>query len=501
LKRKKKRGIFLKPKIFYLITSQMEFPMTKLFSIFIVSAVIIFGFSNRADAVYSCGGVEDTCTCGANNPYPCCDNGGNCTWYSWHSACCNWGMALPGWGNANTWAQYATANPNFEVLPDPVIGSIACRTLGTYGHVAFVVGISGSEISVEEQNCCTTCAGGMRTWTYESSYFDAGFIIPMGGVTPPACSIEIDGTDVIIDDQDDCFERHGEWWWDESTGNENHAFYTYATDESLPDSWGSWRFNVTVAGNYEISVMIPDSENELAQETTYTVSHINGETQVSINQATNESQWVTVGQFWLEEGTNQYIKLSDNTGESYDLRRVVMFDAVALSPVTQCEDECTILDEIVCEGANGFRTCGDYDGDDCLEWSSTDFCGTGQVCSDGLCQTGTEQCEDECTIEGSFSCATTTSIRSCGQFNTDSCLEFSETTECQVGEVCSNGICTDSTDGGVDEDGGVKNDPTNSGCSCKNGGTTHSNQSLPFIILLFLTTVIFRKTKSIISNR
>jgi hypothetical protein len=66
-----------------------------------------------ASAIYQCGDQKDDCTCGTSNPYPCCDNGGNCTWWAWEAACCNWQIALPGWGDANQWAGNATANPKF----------------------------------------------------------------------------------------------------------------------------------------------------------------------------------------------------------------------------------------------------------------------------------------------------------------------------------------------------------------------------------------------------
>lgn len=129
-----------------------------------------------AFAVPVCGDTSDTCQCGANNPYPCCDNGGNCTWYAWHSACCTWGVGLPGWGNANTWAQYASANGNYRVLSSPVVNAISCRAAGTYGHVAFVTGLNGGgNITVREQNCWGNY--GARTASYAASYFTGGFIV------------------------------------------------------------------------------------------------------------------------------------------------------------------------------------------------------------------------------------------------------------------------------------------------------------------------------------
>jgi hypothetical protein len=140
--------------------------------------------TSPAYAVYSCGGVNDTCKCGGNNPYPCCDNGGNCTWFAWHSACCNWGVALPGWGNANTWASYASGNGNFQV-GGPQVGAIATSTKGQYGHVAYVVGVGNGTVTVQEENCCGTCKGGAGTKTYSASYFNSGYVIKKP--TGPVC--------------------------------------------------------------------------------------------------------------------------------------------------------------------------------------------------------------------------------------------------------------------------------------------------------------------------
>ena len=134
-----------------------------------------------AAAVYQCGDQTDDCHCGDYDPYPCCDNGGNCTWWAWEAACCNWAVALPGWGNANQWRGNALSDPDYDVLDYPVVGSIANRISGTYGHVAWVVGINGLELTVTEENCCTGCNYGLRTYTYSDwHHFDGGFIIRNG---------------------------------------------------------------------------------------------------------------------------------------------------------------------------------------------------------------------------------------------------------------------------------------------------------------------------------
>jgi hypothetical protein len=149
----------------------------------IVVAVVLLA-AGPAGADYQCGDQKDDCTCGKPNPYPCCNNGGNCTWWAWEDACCTWGIALPGWGNANQWAGNAKANAGFEVKSAPVVHSIGVRVSGAYGHVVFVTAVNGSSITVREMNCGGNY--GMRAYTYASSYFDGGYIVPKGG--PPGCT-------------------------------------------------------------------------------------------------------------------------------------------------------------------------------------------------------------------------------------------------------------------------------------------------------------------------
>jgi len=157
--------------------------MSRPASIILVATLALLS-SRTASAIYQCGDQKDDCNCGMNNPYPCCDNGGNCTWWAWKAACCNWHVGLPGWGNANQWAGNAKANPKFEVKSAPVPNSIGVRVSGSYGHVVWVTAVNGSTITVKEMNCWGNY--GMRTYTYNASYFDGGYIVLKG--TAPVCT-------------------------------------------------------------------------------------------------------------------------------------------------------------------------------------------------------------------------------------------------------------------------------------------------------------------------
>lgn len=81
----------------------------------------------------------------------------------------------------------------------------------------------------------------------------------------------------------------------------------------------------------------------------------------------------------------------------------------------------------------GPRTCGQYDGDLCTEWSEPTPCADGQRCDEavGGC---VEDCESECT-SGARECVSG-GWRRCGQFDDDACLDWSAPTTCPGGTVC-----------------------------------------------------------------
>jgi len=102
-----------------------------------------------------------------------------------------------------------------------------------------------------------------------------------------------------------------------------------------------------------------------------------------------------------------------------------------------CADECTAPDARTCDG-NGFKVCGDFDEDPCLEWGTVQACGPGQTCSAGYCG---DTCQDECTVANARRCNETLAVVTCGNHDGDPCLEWGSPVPCDEGLVCANGFC------------------------------------------------------------
>ena len=110
----------------------------------------------------------------------------------------------------------------------------------------------------------------------------------------------------------------------------------------------------------------------------------------------------------------------------------------------KCISECSKDGEIACDGTIGYMFCQDDDGDGCLQWTTTTFCGPGQVCDSergGGCKpAATESCSNAC-VDGSRDCDGN-GWRECKDTNGDGCTEWTEVTNCNGDDVCSGGQCT-----------------------------------------------------------
>jgi len=108
--------------------------------------------------------------------------------------------------------------------------------------------------------------------------------------------------------------------------------------------------------------------------------------------------------------------------------------------ILACNDECTLEGQKVCEG-NGYKECGNYDDDSCLEWSSIISCGENETCSNGVCVNIQPDCVDDCSPSGAKRCISNEAYETCGNYDEDECLEWSSLTSCSGSELCVGGNC------------------------------------------------------------
>jgi hypothetical protein len=107
-----------------------------------------------------------------------------------------------------------------------------------------------------------------------------------------------------------------------------------------------------------------------------------------------------------------------------------------------CIDDCALDGASACTPAGEVQTCGNYDAEVCLEWSSPVPCGADQTCVDGACVV---VCRDECQADARRCVGDAYEV--CGDFDADACLEFGGGGACGAGEVCAMGACqTDCVD-------------------------------------------------------
>ena len=57
------------------------------------------------------------------------------------------------------------------------------------------------------------------------------------------------------------------------------------------------------------------------------------------------------------------------------------------SPGASCENDCEAGERRCSASENGYESCGDYDSDGCLEWGGLVACAADDTCSEGSCGT------------------------------------------------------------------------------------------------------------------
>lgn len=141
--------------------------------------------SGSVHAVNTCGGETST-----GNPLPCCDNGGNCTWWGYKKAKDAGWLSIPT-GNANTWDNTALASPAYSISTTPSSGAIGVKESSPYtctkngkvvkngcdtGHIAYVTDLvkdaKGNVTNVNTSQMACGGAYGATNVTRTLGYFD-----------------------------------------------------------------------------------------------------------------------------------------------------------------------------------------------------------------------------------------------------------------------------------------------------------------------------------------
>lgn len=352
----------------------------------------------------------------------------------------------------------------------------SCKDTGSCSHsnqkhVTYNAGKSGSGITQSSlgwispsnkenrgcmsQNGATCLANNGYQWEDIIHFFYGDDAVPTKAVgacvqDKPKCETKITKSGTVIDDKDACFNRSTSSSWKETAaGYQDHLYATYAFGSS-PDAVGTWTVNVERAGAYEVFAYITNIGN-MSRSAPYTVRAGGKETEVRLNMAVADG-WHSLGIFEFTKGGDQWVRLSDNSGEPDDAndRRSIVFDAIKFADPPKCEDVCAMEGGRECDG-NGVKICR-MGADGCLVWSDVASCAQNQTCTLGVCRNNPEpggsspgkpeSCADECNVEKERQCDTDYSWHECGSFDEDICLEWSpKSVGCAPDEKCLNGAC------------------------------------------------------------
>ncbi len=147
------------------------------------------------------------------------------------------------------------------------------------------------------------------------------------------CDATLAGGETVVDERTSCFSRQTSYWWSVPEGWEDHHFYTFGTDAAADDTLGRWTFDVDVAGTYRVEVHVPSTEAD-STGARYRVDGGSGPLDLGVVDQSTQKGWVALGDVGFEVGVGRYLELGDVTGEAYELRRKLAYDAIRMTLVT-----------------------------------------------------------------------------------------------------------------------------------------------------------------------
>ena len=157
------------------------------------------------------------------------------------------------------------------------------------------------------------------------------FWVERSGGSPPPATPPSAGA-VVVDDTDPGFVTGGSpsGWRVSSIGYGGRMTWTRNNDHQRSNyNWARWYPNLE-AGRYEVFAYIPE-RNASTRHANYWISHADGYSLRTVNQSIYYGEWVSLGTYRFRGTGQDYVSLSDITGETY-LSRTIGFDAVRWEP-------------------------------------------------------------------------------------------------------------------------------------------------------------------------
>jgi len=141
---------------------------------------------------------------------------------------------------------------------------------------------------------------------------------------------------VYVDEESSNFTLSNSADWQTPPGGcgfNGHSYYTWSTtNPGSSDNWGEWRLPISDSGVYRVEVYAPYCLTGQAETdgATYTVSHANGSSNVTVSHDDNVGTWMSLGSYYFNAGGSGRVRLTDLT--STDSGKGVWFDAIRLRP-------------------------------------------------------------------------------------------------------------------------------------------------------------------------
>lgn len=102
----------------------------------------------------------------------------------------------------------------------------------------------------------------------------------------------------------------------------------------------------------------------------------------------------------INEKEDKASNISENITQNKSLENLDRIENIGLPPETNsCQDECSKNGVNVCSGEDGYLTCGNFDADSCYEWSEKYYCPEKEKCSYDECVSNTNLDIDFSNIE------------------------------------------------------------------------------------------------------